>query len=159
MIIGVVYTLSLTHFEKIEEPKERLSLSNLREFLQAIEHESKVELLCFRECESCYIYVDGEHKSEYDSRLDSFLSEEVHSYYYSYKNGFETLHEQVHFTDERNYENICFSYKVNAQGDARNIYVAYNNKVYAPSLHFSQREFETLDAVENHLQSLRMKFH
>lgn len=158
VIVGLIYTLALTNFEKIEEPKERVSLLNLREYLQAIEHEKNVQLLCLNGCKSCYVYVDAEHKSEYDGAFDSLVDEDVELYFYTYRNGFEALEEQIHFSDARNYENVCFSYEVDALGNASEVYILSNGRAYAPSFKFSKREFESLDAIENHLQSLRMKF-
>lgn len=157
VIIGLVYTLAVNKLSKVEESQESVSLANLKEFMQKIPHEKSVEFLCLDSCRSCFILSDGEHLSEYDTLFDTLLDEDVAAYFYTLRNGFEKREEGIYFVDERNYESICFSYEVDANGQGDEIFVLFEGKVYDFASQFENRVYESLDALQTRFEKLRMQ--
>ena len=76
VIMGVIYTLSVQSFSNKSEESKKVTLLNLKEYMQGLEHEKSVKLLCLDDCKSCDLFVDGEKKRVIEDFLDekSFLS-------------------------------------------------------------------------------------
>jgi len=70
LIIGIVYTLVVGNFDKVKDKNQKLTLENLKEYLQDLPYEKSAELLCMNDCKECKILLDGET----DRELDGFLN-------------------------------------------------------------------------------------
>jgi len=120
LIIGIIYTLSVGNFKKLKDSSEKkLTLKTLKEYLQSIEHEDSVELLCLDDCSSCDIFVDTQ---KYTSKpIEDFLDKSVKVYRYDFNLGMI----------EKEYKNdVCFSFSVDKKGVSDQLIVEYDGKVY-----------------------------
>ena len=124
LIIGVVYTLSVGSFEKVKDESKKLTLANLKEYLQDIPHEKSAELLCLDDSCECEVLVDGEKFRE----LEDFLDKSVSSYMYSFSYGMQKVEKE---------EDICFSYSINKKGVGQQVLVEFNNVFYDFSSYLS----------------------
>jgi prepilin-type N-terminal cleavage/methylation domain-containing protein len=120
LIIGIIYTLSIGNFKKIKDAGEvKLSLKNLKEYLQNIEHQHSVEILCVDECASCDIFVDTEKFTS--KSIENFLDKSVKVYRYDFNLGMV----------EKEFKNgVCFSFDVDKKGVSSQYIVEYDSKVY-----------------------------
>lgn len=157
VIIGLVYTLAVNNLSKVAESSEPLSLANLKEFMQKIPHEKRVEFICLENCRKCFILRDSEHLSEYDELFDKLLDGDVQSYIYTSGNGFEKREEGIFFIDERNYESVCFSYEIDGNGQGEEIFVQHRGRVYDFASQFENKVYESLDALQTDFEKLRMQ--
>jgi len=117
LIIGVVYTLSVGSFEKVKDESKKLTLQNLKEYLQDLPHEKSAEILCLDDCSMCKILVDGKKIRE----LDDFLDKSVKSYRYDFSYGMVEL-DKV--------DDVCFSYEIDKKGVGQQVLVEFKNKFY-----------------------------
>lgn len=129
IVIGVVYTLTITGFTNLKEKKEKITLLNLKEYLQNIPHEESVKLLCLDKCSSCNIYVDKK-KLDNNNSFDNFLDDSVVVYRYDFNLGALEMEKKIHFNPDSIEENICFSFSVDAKGVGDQVLVEYKQKVY-----------------------------
>lgn len=148
VIVGLVYTLAVVNLQRDTEIQVPLTLSNLREFLQTVPHQKSVELLCINECKSCYVLSDKEHLNEYDTLLDNLVDRDTEIYSYTMYNRFEQKEKQIYFTSEREYKDVCFSYKINAQGHGEDIFVVSKNYVYDLASSFTNNRYDSLSEAE-----------
>ncbi len=146
VIMGVIYTLSVTSFNQQKEINDSVTLKNLKTFLTDLEYEKSVKLLCLDECESCDIFIDGEK----DSTLEGLLDSSVKVYRYDYYLGLQEIMKDVYFNKENRQENVCFSYKIDKKGVGDQVLVEYREKVYDFSTYLSGTQVynSTEDAVD-----------
>ena len=83
VIMGVIYTLSVTSFNQKSEELSKVTLLNLKEFMQNQKYEKNVKLLCLDDCKSCDVYVDGVKSKT----IEDFLDESVRVYRYEFLSG------------------------------------------------------------------------
>ncbi len=160
VIIGVVYSLSISGFAKISDEEFKLNLGNLKEYLQNIEHKKSVKILCLDECSSCQVYVDGQKYEEASGKLDDFLDESVRVYTYDFSYGTQLKQKDIYFNEEDVEEEVCFSYEVDKKGVGEQVYVEFKEKVYDFSTYFVRTPKyasldEALDAKEELVSQLR----
>ena len=124
LIIGVVYTLSIGSFEKVKDESKKLTLQNLKEYLQALPYEKSAEILCLDDCSECELLVDGEKFKE----LDDFLDKSVKSYRYDFSYGMVELEKE---------DEICFSYSVDKKGVGQQVIVEFKDLFYDFSTYLS----------------------
>lgn len=130
MIIGVVYTLSVSGFQKIEEKKGKLTLQYLKEYLMQFPHDKDVKFMCLDNCLDCNVYVDGEKVKELEGHFDGFLDSSVKVYRYEYSLGAVERSQMIYFNKEEVEENICFSYSVDNKKVGDQVFIEYKNFVY-----------------------------
>ena len=129
IIIGVVYSLSIGNFQKIQEGKEEVTLKSLKEYLNSYTRKSSVEILCLDDCSSCDIFVDGEKRSEDDS-LDNFIDESIAVYKYDFNLGASKIVNKVHFNTQNVEKDVCFSFSIDNKGVGDQVLVEFKEKVY-----------------------------
>lgn len=129
VIMGVVYTLSISGFQNIQEGKTRITLQNLKEYLNKIPRDKSVEFLCLDKCSSCDIFVDGELYSE-TGAFDDFLDDSIRVYRYDFLQGAQEITKKVYFNSEEVEEDVCFSYSLNKKGVGEQVLVEFKEKVY-----------------------------
>jgi len=146
LIIGIVYTISIGNFEKVKNKTTKLTLANLKEYLQSLPYERSAELLCLDDCRECKILLDGENFKE----LDNFLDKSVKSYRYDFFYGMIEVEKQ---------NDICFSYGVDKKGVGQQVIVEYKKQFYDFSTYLSPVSVysslqEATDAKENLIQEV-----
>jgi prepilin-type N-terminal cleavage/methylation domain-containing protein len=124
LIIGIVYTISVGNFEKVKDESNKLTLHNLKEYLQALPHEKSAELLCLDDCSECKVLVDGEKFKE----LEDFLDKSVRSYRYDFSYGMIEVEKD---------DDVCFSYSVDKKGVGQQVIVEYKDMFYDFSTYLS----------------------
>ncbi len=134
MIIGVVYTLSISNFSKLSEDSFNITLGNLKEYLLAIPHKKSAKLLCLNNCLSCDVIVDG---AMHDT-IDEFLDSSVNVYRYELSYGFVEREENIFFNIDGVEEAVCFSYEVDNNGVGDQVLVEFKNKFYDFSTYFNK---------------------
>ncbi len=137
MIIGVVYTLAISQFQKIGEGGTSLTLENLKEYLQSFEHEKSVKLLCLDDCSKCDVFVD-DNKSENSKTIEHFLDKSVKIYRYELAYGYIEVQRDVYFNIENVEEHVCFSYEIDENGIGDQVLVEFKNNFYDFSTYFSK---------------------
>ena len=130
LIIGVVYTLAISNFQKLEEGATNVSLLTLKKFLHEIPHEKSVKLLCIDECSDCMLFIDGKKSTEHDTLFDDFLDDSVKVYSYDFSLGYVEYQNEVYFNSEDIEEDVCFSYSVDKKGIGEQMLVEYDKFVY-----------------------------
>lgn len=146
LIIGVVYTMAITSFAKAGEQSLHISLVNLREYLQSLQHEKSVKFLCLDDCSSCDIIVDGEIDETLKGSFDKFIDSSIKVYRYDSYQGVAEITNEVYFNSEDVEEDVCFSYTVDVRGIGEQVFVEFNKKVYDYSSYFG--ETPIFDSVE-----------
>jgi len=150
MIIGIVYTLAISKFQKIGEKSSTLTLENLKEKLQSFTHEKSVKLLCLDDCSSCDIFVDGE-KNE---KIEDLLDDSVKVYRYELSYGFVESAKDIYFNVDDVEEDVCFSYEVDSNGVGNQVLVELKNHFYDFSSYLNETTVydsmqEAIEAREN----------
>ncbi len=158
MIMGVIYTLSVSGFQKIEEQEEALTLENLKDYLMQFPHEKSVELMCLDNCTECNIYVDGEKVEELQGRFDGFLDSSVKVYRYEYNVGAVEVPQKIYFNKEGVEESICFSYSVDNKKVGDQVFIEYKGFVYdlAPYISPAKR-YRTMDKAVEEREKLQQE--
>ncbi len=157
LIVGVVYTLSVGSFKKANDETKKLSLENLKEYLQEMPHDDSVEYLCLDDCTSCNIIIDGEKVNE--EPIKGFLDKDVKIYKYDFYSGINEQSKKVYFNSEGVEEDLCFSYSVDKKGIGNQVIVDFKDKIYdfsvylsAPTVYNSLEEL--IDAKESLAQEV-----
>jgi len=151
LIIGIVYTLSVGNFKKIKDESTKLTLQNLKEYLQKFPHEKSVRLLCLDDCSSCDILVDGEKLKE----IKGLLDKSVRVYRYDFNLGMQDKSREVYFNSENVEEDVCFSYSVDKKGVGDQVIVEFKDKVYDFSIYLSSTPvYDSLEEVVEAKESL-----
>jgi len=146
LIIGVVYTLSIGNFKNMKNGKDKLSLKNLRSYLQTIPYKKKIEFVCMDDCLHCEVFIDEKkHK-----KVKSFLDNSIKSYRYDFSYGMVELEKS---------RSRCFSYTLDKEGVGDQIFVEFQNKVYDMSAYLDDTPIyssidEVLDIKENMAQEV-----
>ena len=133
VIMGVVYTLAIDNFQKLDNKASKLSLKNLKEYLLSIPHKKSVKLLCIDTCTDCFLLVDGKKS---DAKLNNFIDDSVRVYRYDFNLGAMQKENQNYFNKEGVEENVCFSYEVDSKGVGDQVLVEYKKLVYDFSPYF-----------------------
>ncbi len=135
LIIGIIYTLAIGNFQRLQEGETKLSLQNLKTYLMRFPHEQSVRLLCLERCSKCDIFVDGELNTE--AEVESFLDESVQTYRYEYSLGAIKEPQTTYFNSEDVEEEVCFSYTIDKKGVGEQVLVEFQNNVYDLSTYFT----------------------
>ena len=153
MIIGVVYTLAIGNFAKLSDESLKLTLSNLKEYLDSTPHAKSVKLLCLDDCSECDILVDGKKSKT----IENFLDESVRVYRYEFSYGVVEAEKEVFFNSDNVEEDVCFSYEVDKSGVGDQVLVEFKESVYDFSPYFSKTAVYSSveDAVEAREELIR----
>lgn len=139
VIIGVVYSLSINKFNKLSEvDATKITLSNLKEYMQNIPHKNSVRFLCLDDCSACSIYVDDKIDKKLEGSLNGFLDSSVNVFKYDFDNGMQEKKEDAFFNKDNVEKNVCFSYFIDKYGVGDQIYVEFKNKVYDFTNYFNK---------------------
>ncbi len=146
MIIGVVYTLAITNFTKLSDDSSKLTLSNLKEYLNRIPHSKSAKLFCLDDCSQCDVIVDGEKLKT----IEDFLDESVLVYTYDFSYGFMEAQKEVYFNSDDVEEDVCFSYEVDKNGVGNQVLIEFKEKFYDMSTYLRKTAVynSMQDAVE-----------
>ena len=126
VIMGVIYTLSVTSFEQRSEEFTKLTLLNIKEFMKNQKYEKSVKILCLDDCKSCDVYVDNVKIKT----LEDLLDDSVRVYRYEFLSGTREVLKDIYFNEEDVQEDICFSYSVDKQGVGDQVFVEFKESVY-----------------------------
>ena len=153
VIMGVIYTLSVQSFSNKSEESKKVTLLNLKEYMQGLEHEKSVKLLCLDDCKSCDLFVDGEKKRV----IEDFLDESIRVYRYEFLSGTREVLKDVYFNEEEVQEDVCFSYTVDKQGVGDQVLVEFKESVYDFTTYLSPtKKYASLEsAIESKEQLIQ----
>lgn len=143
VIVGVVYTLSISNFENVKQNKVRPTLLNLKEYLGKLDKQDEAELICLDQCKSCYVFVDNELDENVSKDFEDFLDEEPRVYRYDLNYGLVDEKEKLFFNSEGVDERICFSLVVDKNGISDQMIVEYKDKYYDFSPYFTNTKIYT----------------
>ena len=127
VIMGVVYNLASSNFARLSKDNGKITLANLKTYLQSLKHEKSVQLLCLDDCSACDIYIDGVKTETFD---ELFKDRDVRVYRYEFSYGYTHKEQDVYFNKEGVEENVCFSYIVDEEGVGDQVLVESQNKFY-----------------------------
>ena len=155
IIMGVVYRLAINNFAKLSDESQKLTLQNLREYLNSLPHAKSVKLLCLDDCEECSIYIDGVKNKE----IDGFLDHSVRSYRYEFSYGFVETQKEVVFDKHDVQKDVCFSYKIDKKGVGDQVLVEYKDGFYDLGAYIQKTPYytsmqEVVDAKEALIQKV-----
>lgn len=156
MIMGVVYTLSISGLQRSGKGAANVTLLNLKEYMLSLEYKKDVKILCLDECEKCDILVDGTKQET----LEKFLDKNVKTYRYEFLQGVHEQSHELYFNQEDIEEDVCFSYSIDKQGVGEQVLVEYKNAVYDFSPFFTSTIKytslqEAIDAREKLIQEVQ----
>ncbi|MDX1808598.1 MAG: hypothetical protein R3331_03550 [Sulfurospirillaceae bacterium] len=126
VIIGIVYTLAVSSFQRISKGSSKITLLHLKEYLNSFPHTNSVRLLCLDNCSICDVRVDGKSIKE----LKDFLDDSVKVYRYEAAYGVIEAQKDVYFDKDGVEKDVCFSYKVDKNGVGDQVLVAFKKNVY-----------------------------
>ena len=148
LIIGVVYTLAITNFQKVGDESLKVTLSTLNKYLQTFPYKNSVEFLCLDDCSSCDVLVDGKKEESLEGVFDNFIDDEIEIYRYEFASGVQEIEQKLYFNEEDVEERVCFSYDINKQGIGKQVIVKFREKVYDyTSTDIVTPIYKTLDEV------------
>ena len=151
VIMGVVYTLSVTGFKKVSEEATGVNLSNLKEYLVSLKPKKSAKILCLDDCSHCDIFVDDIKIAT----LDDFLDESVRVYRYEYLQGVQETMKEVYFNEDDVQEDVCFSYSVNSRGVGDQVLVEFKTKIYDFTNYFeATKKYESMEEAINDKEKL-----
>ena len=127
--MGLIYTLAIVNFQDLGELQEETKLENLKAYLQNIEHDNSVELLCLDNCLTCNILVDNEVYSS-TSAFDNLIDSSITTYKYDFNLGVQEQEKKVFFNNEGVEERVCFSYKIDKNRVGDQVIIKLKNKIY-----------------------------
>ena len=148
VIMGVVYTLVIDNFQKLNDKASKLSLKNLKEYLLSVPHEKSVKILCLDNCSECFLLVDGKKSNV---KLNNFIDDSVKIYRYDFNLGAIQKDAQSYFNKEGVEENVCFSYEIDSEGVGDQVLVEYKKSVYDFSPYF--KNTTVYNSIENAISS------
>ncbi len=158
LIIGIVYTLGVSSFQQIGEKSKEVTLLNLREYLQSLEHEKSVKFLCLDDCSSCDIFIDGEVDESLKGAFDDFLDDKIEVYRYDVFQGLQKVTNEVYFNSEEVEESVCFSYTVDKKGVGDQVFVKFRGKVYDYTSYMQQTPvYNSLEEILSAKEDLLVK--
>ncbi|DAB29476.1 MAG TPA: hypothetical protein CFH84_09305 [Sulfurimonas sp. UBA12504] len=156
MIMGVVYTLSISAIGRSGSAASNVTLANLKEYMLSLEYEKNVKILCLDACERCDILLDGaKHET-----IEKLLDKSVKTYRYEFLQGVHEVKYELYFNAEDSEEDVCFSYSIDKQGVGEQVLVEYKNAVYdftpffVPTLKYASLN-EAVDAKEKLIQEVQ----
>jgi hypothetical protein len=135
VIMGVVYTLAISNFSRLNDKSKELSLANLKKYLTSLDYEQKAELICFDDCSKCTVYLDG---NKTKTEIEGFVDAEVRRYRYDSAYGFVEKENGVFFNPEGIEENVCFSYKVDSNKIGDQVLIEEKGKFYDMSTYLQE---------------------
>ena len=130
LIIGIVYTLAITNFQKVGDESQKVTLQTLKKYIQTFPHEKDVKFLCLDDCSSCDIFVDGKKDEELNGVFDNFLDDTIEVYRYEYNAGLQEIEKEIYFNEEGSEESVCFSYTVDKVGVGNQVIIKFRERVY-----------------------------
>lgn len=155
LIIGVVYTLSVTKFQKVGAESNLLSLKTLKEFLHSQKYKINSKLICIENCSECFLVLDGKKDTKQKEKFKNFLDDSVEIFQYDHLKGFSEAPLDVYFNKENVEESVCFSYSINKQGIGDQVYVHFKEKVYDfTSPIYKTKIYNSLDEVSQMKENL-----
>jgi len=156
MIMGVVYTLAVTNFQRVADEAQRVGLDTLRIYLQKLPHEKSVKFLCLDDCSSCRVLVDGKVVESLSNSFDGFLDESVRVYRYDISSGAQEITKEIYFNSEDVEESVCFSYTVDKEGVGDQVFIEFKNRVYDYTSYFSP--IPVYDSVQDAVEAKERLF-
>ncbi len=155
VIMGVVYNLASSNLTRLSENSEKITLANLKIYLQSFKHEKSVQLLCLDDCSECDVYVDGIKTKTLD---DLFKDSDVRVYRYEFTYGYTSKEQDVYFNKEGIEESVCFSYAIDEKGVGDQVLVESQNKFYDYSSYFEPTKvYSSLSDASSDREELAQK--
>ena len=150
-IIGVVYNLAVSNFQRIGQEEQKVTLKTLKEYMQNIPHEKSVKFLCLDDCSSCDLFIDGDKRRDLSGVFDEFIDDSIKVYTYDYSLGMSLKRDDVYFNEENVEEEVCFSYEIDKKGVGEQVFIEFKDKIYDFTTYLIPTQtFATLeDAVED----------
>jgi prepilin-type N-terminal cleavage/methylation domain-containing protein len=144
VIMGAMYTLSVQSFSNTANKLNKVTLLNLKEYMQGQDYQKSVRFLCLDDCKSCDILIDGVKQNT----IENILDDSVLSYEYDFNSGTREALIDVYFNSEGMQEDVCFSYTVDKQGVGDQMLVVYKNEVYDFTTYLSPtKKYNSLESA------------
>jgi len=152
VIMGVVYTMAISNFSRLNDESSSLSLKNLKEYLSSLDYEEEAKLVCLDDCSVCDIYLDGNKTQSIEGLLDS----SVKSYRYEQSYGFVEQDPEVLFNADGVEESVCFTFSVDNRGVADQVLVEYKENYYDMSTYLTTTQvYKTLEDARETRENLQ----
>ena len=141
VIIGVLYTLTLSKLQSPQQEMQKPSLTTLKSYLSHFSHDhKKVELLCQKSCDKCVVLSDGVKLQE----LKGFFDADVEFYRYDFFLGEIALNRES-----------CFDFSVDGDGVSDQVIIVYKEKVYDYTNYFTPvDEYDSLQELRDAKEKL-----
>lgn len=155
IIIGVVYTLSITKLQNVGEKSHHISLQTLKPFLLSQKYKENARILCLDDCSECKIFLDNKVENKLTKRFHNFLDESVEVFTYEQLDGFKEFEFDPFFNAEGIEEKVCFSYSVDRNGIGEQLFVRFQEKVYDFTTYFEKTKiYNSLDEIVEKKENL-----
>lgn len=155
LIVGVVYTLSISKLQKVGAESQLLSLQTLKKFLFSQKFEQSAKFLCIENCSDCFLLLDGKKVIKNKKNFENFLDDSVEIFQYNHLSGFSESELEVYFNKEGIEENVCFSYTIDKRGYGDQFYIRFHEKVYDfTSPFYDTKVYDSLESVSQKKENL-----
>ena len=156
LIMGIVYMFAIGSLDKIKAKNEEKlpTLSNLKRFLLAKDFEKEARFVCFDDCSSCSVVLDGKESSS----VSNFFDSEPKSYHYDPTLGMEQIDPEPFFDANGVQKQVCFSYRIYKNGIGDQIAIEYHDKIYDYSDYFEDvKVYDSVNELQNKKESILQK--
>jgi prepilin-type N-terminal cleavage/methylation domain-containing protein len=153
VIIGVVYTLSVSTFKQIKEKKE-LTFLNLKDKLKSYDYKKSISIVCLDDSSKCDIYIDDKKTDS----IENFIDAHVNLYKYDFSYGYVQKEFDIFFNDEDIEEDILFLYKMDKDAIGEQVLIEYKDKFYDYSSYFDGvLEYNSIEEATDAKQDMTME--
>lgn len=146
IVVGLIYGLFLSNMKRYGEKQFNLNLMSLPSYLQSLQKDNALSVVCIDACRSCFLFVDGLKSAE----VDPFVDDSLRLYRHDRFTGSEAIELTPLFDEEgREYE-VCFRYDLYSDGSSSEMMVEYGESVVDYAGYFTQpRRYASLEeAIE-----------
>ena len=156
MIMGIVYMFAIGSLGKLKNKTQNLlpTLENLKAFLLAKDFEKEARFVCFDDCGSCSVVLDGKKSSS----VSNFFDSEPKTYRYDATLEMVQIESDPFFDKNGVQKQVCFSYRIYKDGIGDQIFVEYHDKVYDYSDYFEDvKVYDSIEEIQNKKESMLQK--
>ena len=156
MILGVVYSLSITSLNRLSSnalDTKKTLWEELQALKQRFTYQHTLRIVCIDKCGRCFVEIDNTKRQT----IKPFIKQKLQAFRYDPFNGMEPMEYESFFDQSGIEHDVCFSYRFIKGEVGEMFYVVKDQKVYKLGSVFGQDLFYSLDAAGRYEQELLQK--
>jgi len=151
LLLGVIYAIFLPKLNFKPEHEQKLSLSNIKEYLLTFDYKETLSLKCIEDTYECYVSIDGSIKK--DTVVKNLFNNRPDVYSY------DTEQDRLEFArlelDTFEEHEVVFELQFNKYKKMRDLIVETQDDIYVfNALYLKPLKYEYLNDVQEQIQNL-----